>query len=115
MYTNIAEKGINLSGGEKQRLALARGLLAAKQSDILLLDEPTSSVDSKNERFIYKEIFKNYKTKTIISSVHRLHLLKYFDYIYFFHKGRIITEGSLKEVIKNGMFKKVWKAYNKKH
>ena len=114
LETNIAEKGVNLSGGEKQRLALARGLLAAKNSDILLLDEPTSSVDSKNEMLIYKEIFKNYKDKTIISSVHRLHLLRNFDYIYFFQKGRIIAEGSLKEVIKNKIFQNVWRNYHKK-
>ncbi|MEK6936706.1 MAG: ABC transporter ATP-binding protein [Nanoarchaeota archaeon] len=114
IYTNIAEKGVNLSGGEKQRLALARGLLAVKNSDILLLDEPTSSVDTKNEMLIYKEIFRNYKNKTIISSIHRLHLLKNFDYIYYFDKGKIVAEGQLKEVIKNKKFYKVWKNYHKK-
>ena len=47
--TDIREKGVNMSGGEKQRLALARGVFAARESSLLLLDEPTSSVDSQNE------------------------------------------------------------------
>ncbi|KKT73414.1 MAG: ABC transporter related protein, partial [Candidatus Peregrinibacteria bacterium GW2011_GWA2_44_7] len=51
--TNIKEKGVNLSGGEKQRLALARGLFAGQNSSILILDEPTSSMDTKNELEIY--------------------------------------------------------------
>lgn len=115
LYSSIAEKGVNLSGGEKQRLALARGLLAGEKSDFLLLDEPTSSVDTKNELEIYKSIFKVYKKKTIISSIHRLHLLKFFDYIYYFDKGEIIAEGTLKEVMKNKHFQKVWNEYHKKH
>ena len=79
--TNVLEKGVSLSGGEKQRLTLARGLLAAKNSDIVLLDEPTSSVDSLNEMKIHENIFSSFKRKTVISSIHRLHLLNKFDYI----------------------------------
>jgi ABC-type multidrug transport system fused ATPase/permease subunit len=78
--TSVMEKGVSLSGGEKQRLALARGLLAAEKSEILLLDEPTSSVDSMNELKIHENVFKEFKDKTIISSIHRLHLLEKFDY-----------------------------------
>ncbi len=81
LETNIAEKGVNLSGGEKQRLALARGLLAGEKSDILLMDEPTSSVDMENERAILKGVFRKYKDKTIIASVHRLSLLDMFDVV----------------------------------
>jgi ATP-binding cassette, subfamily B, bacterial len=55
-----------------------------------LLDEPTSSVDIFNEIKIYEGIFKKYENRTIISVVHRLNLLKYFDYIYFFDNGKII-------------------------
>ena len=72
--TNVMEKGVSLSGGEKQRLALARGLFVGLESDILLLDEPTSSVDSANEIVIYEGIFKEFAEKTIVSSIHRLHL-----------------------------------------
>ena len=80
----IYEKGVNLSGGEKQRLALARGLLACENKQIILLDEPTSSVDSKNEMQIYTNVFKEFKNATIISSIHRLHMLELFDTIFVF-------------------------------
>lgn len=90
LETDIAEKGINLSGGEKQRMALARGLIAGKGSDILLMDEPTSSVDMRNERAIFEAIFKEYKDKTIIASVHRLSLLDLFDVVVRFEEGRAV-------------------------
>lgn len=112
--TNVLEKGVSLSGGEKQRLALARGLLAAKNSDIVLLDEPTSSVDSLNEMKIHDSIFRNFKGKTIISSIHRLHLLNKFDYIYLFDKGKIIAEGSLEEIKKNYRFRYLLNKYGMK-
>lgn len=109
--TSVQERGVSLSGGEKQRLALARGILAAKDSDIILLDEPTSSVDSTNERKIHDNIFKEFKDKTIISSIHRLHLLNKFDYIYMFDKGKIVGQGTFREVKQNPRFKKIWKSY----
>jgi ABC-type multidrug transport system fused ATPase/permease subunit len=104
LETNVLEKGVSLSGGEKQRLALARGLLAGKDSDVLLLDEPTSSVDSLNEIKIHENIFRNFREKTIICSIHRLHLLSKFDHIYLFDRGKIIAEGSLKDIKKNPKF-----------
>jgi len=113
--TNVMEKGVSLSGGEKQRLALARGLLAGQNSDILLMDEPTSSVDSPNEIAIYKRILKTYKHKTIISSIHRLHLLHMFDYIYLFGDGNIIAEGTFAQMLKNKHFKPIWKQYTQKN
>ena len=60
---------------------------------------------------IYDEIFKEFKNKTIISSVHRLHLLKMFDYIYMFEKGKVVAEGTLEEIKKNPKFMYVWKIY----
>lgn len=114
LETNVLEKGVSLSGGEKQRLALARGLFAAKNGDIILLDEPTSSVDSLNEMKIHDNMFKNFKDKTIISSIHRLHLLNKFDYIYMFDKGKIIAEGNLAEMKKNYKFRYLLKKYGLK-
>lgn len=108
---NVQEKGVSLSGGEKQRLALARGILAAKDSDIILLDEPTSSVDSINEKKIHENIFKEFKGKTIISSIHRLHLLDKFDYIYMFDKGKVVGHGTFEELKQNPKFLKIWKKY----
>ncbi|MFH0808512.1 MAG: ABC transporter ATP-binding protein [archaeon] len=109
--TSVQEKGVSLSGGEKQRLALARGILAAKDSDIILLDEPTSSVDSINEKKIHENIFKEFKGKTIISSIHRLHLLDKFDYIYMFDKGKIIGQGTFEEIKQDPIFKQIWRRY----
>ncbi len=110
--SHIVEKGVNLSGGEKQRLALSRGLLASAGKQIILFDEPTSSVDSKNEIKIYKNIFKEFKEQTIISSIHRLHLLKMFDKIYFFKRGEIVASGTFKELLKNSKeFNKLCKEY----
>lgn len=111
LNTNVLEKGVSLSGGEKQRLALARGILAARKSEIVLLDEPTSSVDSLNEMKIHDALFKEFKNKTIISSIHRLHLLSKFDYIYMFDNGKIVAEGTLSEIKKNHRFKKIWEKY----
>ena len=112
--TNIREKGVNFSGGEKQRLALARGIFAAKKSSIILLDEPTSSVDAKNEQQIYKNLLENFRDRCIISSIHKLHLLPLFDEIYFLEKGKILERGSFQNLIsKNGHFQKMWKNYQK--
>lgn len=94
LHTNIMEKGVNLSGGQKQRLALARGILAARDSDIILLDEPTSSIDPRTEQIIYKKFFKAFRGKTIISSLHRLHLLPKFDYVYILKDGVVVDKGT---------------------
>ncbi len=108
--SHIQEKGVNLSGGQKQRLALARGILAAKQSTIVLLDEPTSSVDAKTEYAIYKNLLEAFKDKTVISTLHRLHLLVFFDYVYIMKQGRIIDEGTFANLKENSVtFKELWK------
>ncbi len=113
LATNVMERGVSLSGGEKQRLALARGLYFSSKKDILLLDEPTSSVDNENETAIYKNIFKEYPQKTVISSIHRLHLLPMFDYIYFFKNGEVIAEGTLLTLLEDENFKILWRKYGK--
>ncbi len=92
--TDIREKGVNLSGGEKQRLALARGIFSARDSSILLLDEPTSSVDGKTEKKIFENLFNHFRDRCIVASIHRLHLLKLFDYVYVLERGRVVEEGS---------------------
>lgn len=112
--SSVVEKGVNLSGGEKQRLALARGLLASKDKEILLLDEPTSSVDTANELNIFKEIFSRFSSKTILASVHRLHLLSMFDKVYFFRRGKVIASGSFEKLQEESAeFKKLWTKYLK--
>lgn len=112
--SSIVEKGVNLSGGEKQRLALARGLLASEHKDILLLDEPTSSVDPHNERAVYTHIFSEFHDLTVVSSIHRLHLLPLFDRVFFFENGQIIGEGHYTELIKTcEPFATAWNEYTK--
>jgi len=114
LNSSINEKGVNLSGGQKQRLALARGLMACVDKELILLDEPTSSVDFKNELTIYKNIFKEFKDKTILSSIHKLHLLKMFDVIYLFEDGKIKANGSFNEMMKKSWhFRKMWEKYDK--
>ena len=99
-----------LSTGEKQRLALLR--LLENRPQALLLDEPTSSVDSKNELEIYQNIFTKFSAKTIISSIHRLHLLGLFDLIYFFDNGKIIAAGNRDKLLQiSPKFKKLWEKY----
>ncbi len=110
LQSHIVEKGVNLSGGQKQRLALARGLFAAKESDIILLDEPTSSVDPKTELKIYEHLFAEFSDKVIVSALHRLHLLKHFDYIYVMQNGSIAGEGPLNDLLERSeLFKELWK------
>lgn len=97
----INEKGVNLSGGQRQRIALCRALLFTENKDLILMDESTSSVDAKNEQEIYKKIFNEFKEITIIASIHKLNLLKYFDRIVILEKGVIVDEGSLEYLLKN--------------
>lgn len=102
LKTSTAEKGVNLSGGEKQRLALARGFFAAKESSIILLDEPTSSVDPGNERLIYENLFQKFADRCIVSSLHKLYLLPMFDEAYVFQDGQLIARGSPRELLAEG-------------
>ncbi len=108
----INEKGVNLSGGQKQRLALTRALLFANEKEIILLDESTSSVDPETEVNIYQNIFRYFKGKTILASIHKMNLLKYFDWIVIFANGKIVDQGTFNELLKsNKKFKKDWEEY----
>jgi ABC-type multidrug transport system fused ATPase/permease subunit len=98
LESSIQEKGVNLSVGQKQRLALARGILASRESSIVLMDEPTSSIDPQTEIQIYRQLFEAFADKAVVSSLHRLHLLDLFDYVYVFSEGRIIEHGTPKEL-----------------
>ncbi len=109
LQSSIKEKGVNLSGGQKQRLALARGVFAAKTSDLILLDEPTSSVDPKTEMNIYDALFEEFKDKIVVSALHRLHLLPKFDYVYVLDKGKIVDEGTFEDLFQNSpVFQELW-------
>lgn len=109
LESSIQEKGVNLSGGQKQRLALARGILAARTSDIVLLDEPTSSIDPKTEAAIYDKMFVEFSGKAVVSTLHRLHLLTKFDYVYILRDGYLIDEGTFDHLRRNSaVFQDLW-------
>jgi ATP-binding cassette subfamily B protein len=113
--TDIREKGVNLSVGQRQRLALARGVFAAEQSDIVLLDEPTSSVDLMTEEKIFKNLFTHFKGKTIIATLHRLHLLPMFDRILFLDQGRIVADMPTQVALTMpGPIRDIYTAYEKR-
>ena len=107
--TNLSERDVCLSGGEKQRLALARGVFFARASEIVLLDEPTSSVDLVNERLIYQALLRHFKEQCVVSAVHRFHLLPLFDEILVFSGGRIVEQGDYQQLLnRRGKFFRLW-------
>jgi len=109
VMTDIRERGVNLSGGQKQRLALTRGLIAARNSSLLLLDEPTSSVDLPTEAIIFDRLSAALADKAIVASIHRLHLLPRFDHIALMQNGVIAEQGSFLALLaKRGSFYHLW-------
>lgn len=107
--SKVNEKGVNLSGGQRQRLALARGILAGMHKDILLLDEPTSSLDLATEQDVYRNILSMAEGRTVVSTIHRLHLLPYFDTVYMWKDGKIVCSGHVDELLRNcPEFQELW-------
>ena len=103
--TLIGDRGVLLSGGERQRLALARALL--RKPSLLILDEATSNLDSKNEKKIMGSIEKLHGDITILVIAHRLSTIKNADTIYLIEKGNLIESGSWNELLgnENGHFR----------
>lgn len=98
LSTRVAERGANWSGGQRQRLALTRGVLAAADCGLLLLDEPTASLDPETEQAVYANLFSAFKTSCVISSIHRLNLLDHFDEVLMMQGGVLIAHGKLNEL-----------------
>ena len=101
----VLEKGTNLSGGEKQRLALAR--LFLRDASVWLLDEPTSSLDAITEQEIMEEIEKATKYQTVVTIRHRLTGLEKMDQIIVMNHGEVVEQGTYMELMgkKDGYFK----------
>ncbi len=106
----VGERGVKVSGGQRQRIAIARAIL--KDAPILILDEATSSLDSKTESLIQESLNNliNDKTKTVIAIAHRLSTLKNMDRIVVMDQGKVIEEGSHDDLIEreNSFYKKLW-------
>lgn len=97
-HTNMHELGERFSGGERQRIALARILL--QQTPIVILDEPTVGLDSITERKLLETIFKSLEGKTIIWITHHLIGVEWMDRVVFIENGKVKMEGSHKELLK---------------
>lgn len=107
--TELGEKGIRMSGGERQRVALAR--LFFDDSKIIILDEATSAMDNITEKEVMKNILKRLKNKTIIIIAHRLETIKDVDKIFLLKDGKILEQGNYQELLQeNTYFKELYKS-----
>ncbi len=105
---HVGERGVNLSGGQRQRVAIARVLL--KNAPILVLDEATSALDSEVESAIQENLYTLMEGKTVIAVAHRLSTIAAMDRLIIMDKGRIVEEGTHKQLLKrNGLYANLWK------
>lgn len=108
--TVIGSKGVYLSGGEKQRIAIARAIL--KNSKIIIFDEASASIDAKNEYELQKAFKMLMRNKTVIMIAHRLSSIKNVDEILVVDNGEIIERGNHDDLLeKNGKYSKYWSEY----
>ncbi|MEM9903704.1 MAG: ABC transporter ATP-binding protein [Cyanobacteria bacterium P01_D01_bin.44] len=112
--TRIGEGGATLSGGEKQRISIARAML--KDAPILLLDEATASIDPENERLIQQAIHALSAKKTLIVIAHRLTTITAADQILVLDKGRIVERGKHEDLAEqSGLYQRLWDVRVRSH
>ncbi len=102
LSTEIGEKGTCLSGGEKQRLALAR--LWFQTPELVILDEATSAMDNLTEENVMKSVMSKLKDKTVIAIAHRLNSISGFDRIILFREGKIVGQGTFEELLRTDSY-----------
>jgi ATP-binding cassette, subfamily B, multidrug efflux pump len=104
---HVGERGVKLSGGQRQRVAIARVLL--KNAPILILDEATSALDSEVEAAIQENLYTLMEGKTVIAVAHRLSTIAAMDRLVVMDKGRIIEEGTHRQLLKKkGLYARLW-------
>ncbi|OYV27948.1 MAG: metal ABC transporter permease, partial [Halothiobacillus sp. 20-54-6] len=105
--TAVGERGLKLSGGEKQRVAIARTIL--KNPRILILDEATSALDTQTEKIIQAELKEIAKNRTTLTIAHRLSTIVDADQILVMEQGRIVERGHHRQLLAaNGVYAKLW-------
>ena len=108
--TVIGSKGVYLSGGEKQRIAIARAIL--KKSKIVIMDEASAGIDADNEHELQKAFKNLMEDKTVIMIAHRLTSIQYVDEILVLENGQVIERGNNKELMdKNGLYSRLLNLY----
>lgn len=110
LYRDIEEDGVEVSGGEAQKIALARALY--KDAPFVVLDEPTAALDPISEHEIYSGFEKLVGEKAVIFISHRLSSCRFCDEIFVFHEGRLVQRGTHQELLSdpNGQYHKMWQA-----
>jgi len=104
-HTLLGPRGMTLSSGERQRIALARALL--RKPSVLLLDEVTSNLDAESERMIEESIFQATEDKTVVIVTHRLSIVRKANKVFVLEKGRIVQEGTPEKLLKSdGLFRR---------
>ena len=111
--TEIGEKGLNLSGGQKARISIARAIYS--DSDIYIFDDPLSALDAYVGMNLFKQVFNDFlKEKTFIISTHALQYLSFFDRILYMKDGKIFWSGTYQEIIKEEFFEEFVKSIETK-
>lgn len=110
LYRQLDPDGIEVSGGEGQKIAIARAFY--KDTDIIIMDEPTSSLDPISEATVYERIHSEYKDKTVIFISHRLSSCKFCDRVLVMEGGSIIQEGTHDKLLlhSKGRYCELWNA-----
>lgn len=106
-YTNIGDRGMNISGGQRQRLSIARAVL--KNPPIMILDEATSALDTESERLVQQALENLMRNRTSIVIAHRLSTIQFADEIIVLQHGKMVERGKHNDLLeKNGVYRKLY-------